>query len=68
MPWPTDSKYKVPTAEEMRRYREYIDTLPDVIFIPLYDAEGNVIGEFPLSIRVSWTHSAEEISRQTGKR
>ena len=68
MPWPTDSKYKVPTAEEMRRYREYIDTLPDLIFIPLYDVEGNVIGEFPCCIRAGWSPSAEEISRQTGKR
>lgn len=68
MLWPAGSKYKAPTAEELRRYREYTDTLPDTIYIPLYDVEGNVIGKFPLSIRVSWTHSAEEISRQTGKR
>jgi hypothetical protein len=39
----------VNTPEDVAKYVEYMKTLPSVIMIPLYDQEGNVIGEFRTS-------------------
>lgn len=39
----------VSNPEEATEYMEYMKTLPSTIMIPLYDQEGNVIGEFGVS-------------------
>jgi beta-lactamase regulating signal transducer with metallopeptidase domain len=43
----------VTTLEEAAEHMAYMSTLPPYIMIPLYDQEGNVIGEFPISNSVS---------------
>lgn len=39
-------KFDIQTPADAMRYMEYLETAPEEYLIPLYDCEGNVIGEF----------------------
>lgn len=54
------------TMEEVRRYEEYMDTLPPYVPIPLYDENGEVIGSFHIGTG-NKPVPEEEIQRQVGR-
>lgn len=37
---------KIRTRKDAMEYMDYLATLPEITYLPLYDLEGNVIGEF----------------------
>ena len=41
-------KDSIRTPQDALRYMEYLDTQPSEYLIPLYDFEGNVIGDFEM--------------------
>lgn len=44
-----NSKTPIKSPEDAMRYMEWLKTQPDEYMVPLYDSEGNVIGEFRMS-------------------
>ena len=55
-------QWTINTPEDAMRYMAYLYTQPEEYFVPLYDLEGNVIGQF--RIYNGCALSDEEISRQ----
>ena len=60
-------QFEVNTPEDAMRYMAYLETQPDEYLIPLYDFEGNVIGEFLYGCSSKNSLTPEMISEQLNK-
>ena len=62
-----EGQFEVNTPEDAMRYMAYLETQPDEYLIPLYDSEGNVIGEFLYVSSSENTFTPEMIEEQLNK-
>lgn len=62
-----EGQFEVNTPEDAMRYMAYLETQPDEYLIPLYDFEGNVIGEFLYGCSSESALTSEMIYEQLNK-